>query len=81
MQIAAWIAYAATLVCGALRFSTGSYIYSALISAFAGTAVLFCGAGRDKLLLAAGLFVSVVADWFLCHQSGHSERFLYGVIG
>lgn len=81
MQIIAWIAYAAAAVCGVFRFTTGGYIYSALISAFSGAAVLFCNAGKDRLLLAAGLFVSVVADWFLCHQSGHSERFLYGVIG
>lgn len=81
MQIIAWIACAASLICGGFRFATGGYIYSALISAFTGAAVLFGGAGKDRLLLAAGLFVSVLADWFLCHQSGRSERFLYGVTG
>lgn len=81
MTVIAWIAYAASAVCTVCRFVTGSYIYSALISAFAGGAVLCSGGGKDRLMLAAGLFASVVADWFLCHQSGHSERFLYGVIG
>lgn len=81
MQIIAWGAFAAAIVCGVLRFTVGGYIYSALISSLCGISVLFTGGGRDRFLLAAGLFVSVVADWFLSHQSGHSERFLYGVIG
>lgn len=81
MQIIAWIAFAASLACGVRRLSAGGYIFSALISGSCGAAVLFSGGGSDGLLLAAGLFVSVVADWFLCHQSGHSKRFLYGVIG
>lgn len=81
MQIIAWVVFAASIVCGVLRFTAGGYIYSALISGLCGMSVLFTGGGKDRLLLAAGLFVSVAADWFLCHQSGHSERFLYGVIG
>jgi len=81
MQIIAWGAFAAAIACGVLRFTVGGYIYSALISGLCGMSVLFAGGGKGRLLLAAGLFVSVVADWFLNHQSGHSERFLYGVIG
>ena len=64
MNIIAYIAYAAALVCGAFRFITGSYIYSALISALCGASVLFSGGEKAKLLLAAGLFVSVAADCF-----------------
>ena len=81
MQIVAWAAFAASLLCGVFRFTTGGYIYSALITALCGVSVLFTSGGINNRLLAAGLFVSVVADWFLNHQSGHSERFLYGVIG
>lgn len=81
MQIVAWCAFVASLACGALRFTVGGYIYSALITSLCGISVIFTAGGINKWLLAVGLFVSVVADWFLNHQSGHGERFLYGVIG
>lgn len=77
MQIVAWAAFAASLLCGVFRFTTGGYIYSALISGFCGVSAMLSG----KHLLGLGLFMSVIADWFLCHQAGHSERFLYGVAG
>lgn len=77
MYIAAWIVLAASLACGVCRFTINGYIFSALISGLCGISAALSG----RYLMALGLFVSVVADWFLCHQSGHSERFLYGVAG
>ena len=81
MRITAYVVFAAALVCGVLRFATGEYIYSALISLLCGCTVVLAGGNNARLLMAAGLFVSVIADWFLSHQSGHSNFFLYGVCG
>ena len=81
MRIAAYAAFAAALVCGYFRFFTGKYVYSALISLLCGATVVLAGGGNTRLLLAAGLFASVIADWFLCHQAGRSSFFLCGVAG
>lgn len=81
MKIMAYIAFIAAILCGVLRFSTGKYMYSALISLLCGCTVVLSGGSGDRMLLAAGLFVSVVADWFLAHQRGRTEFFIYGVIG
>lgn len=81
MRITAYIAFIAATLCIVLRFATGKYIYSACISLMCGCAVALSGSGNLRILLAVGLFVSVIADWFLAHQSGHSNYFLYGVGG
>ena len=81
MRIAGYIVFAAALVCGMFRLTTGAYVFSALISALCGCAVMLSGDTSVRYLLAAGLFVSVIADWFLCHQHGRESFFLYGVAG
>ncbi len=81
MRISAYIAFIAAILCGVLRFATGKYMYSACISLLCGCTVALAGGSRTRMLLAAGLFVSVVADWFLAHQGGRPNFFLYGVAG
>lgn len=81
MGIMAYIALLGAVMCGVLRCAAGKYIFSACMSLLSACAVAASGQARLKLALIAGLLVSVVADWFLAHQKGHSGRFLYGVIG
>lgn len=81
MNIMACIAFVAAVLCGVLRFATGKYMFSAFTTLLCGCAAALSGGGGDRLLLAGGLFVSVVADWFLAHQSGRESYFLRGVAG
>ena len=71
----------ASALCGILRVAGMPYIFSAFTSFFAACCALFCKPNGVNILLALGLMCSVVADWFLAHQTGHSERFIYGIIG
>ena len=77
----AYIAFIAAVLCGILRMTTGKYIFSAMISLLCGCTAALAGGGNARFLLAIGLFVSVVADWFLAHQAGRAQYFLYGVAG
>lgn len=81
MELLAWAVLIAGALCGVLRCIKGTYFFSALVSALCGCAVLLSGGVVHNLPIAAGLFVSIAADWFLAHQKGHPERFLYGVVG
>lgn len=81
MQIMAYIALGAAVLCGVLRCVSGTYIFSACMSLLCACAAAAADAPADRWILAAGLAVSVIADWFLAHQSGRPERFLYGVAG
>ena len=81
MRIAAYIAFIAAILCGVLRFATGKYMYSACISLLCGCTAALAGGSNARMLLAAGLFASVIADWFLAHQHGRESFFLYGVAG
>lgn len=81
MDIIAYTALAAAVMCGVLRCVSRKYVFSALTSVFCACAVAASGDMVQKLTLIAGLLVSVVADWYLAHQAGHPNRFLYGVIG
>lgn len=81
MGIMAYIALLGAITCGVLRCITDKYVFSACMSLLSACAAAASGQAQLKLALVAGLLISVVADWFLAHQKGHSERFLYGVIG
>ena len=75
----ACIAFVMAILSALLRLNFGNYIFSALTSVFGGVAVAASGAGVYKWPMAAGLLISVAGDWFLSHQSGAPNRFLYGV--
>jgi len=75
----ACVAFAAAALSALIRLQFGNYIFSALTSVFSGIAVAASGSGMSKWPMAAGLLVSVAGDWFLSHQNGAPNRFLYGV--
>jgi len=75
----ACIAFAMAVLCALLRCSLGNYIFSALTSVFSAAAVAACGMDAHNWPMAAGLMVSVAADWFLAHQGKSTGRFLCGV--
>lgn len=77
----AYVILGAGALCGLLRCVLGYYVFSACTSVLCACAVALSPNPAGKLPLIAGLLVSVMADWFLAHQNGGQNRFLYGVMG
>ena len=75
------LALALPLLLTALKFRTGAYIYSALITAACALVSLISGLKDAGFLLFAGLAVSIAGDWFMAHQSRGPFNFFFGVGG
>ena len=64
-----------------LRIKSQTYVLSAAITLSCALIVALSGFGESKAWVIVGLCLSVVGDWFLNHQIGHPDRFLFGVGG
>ncbi len=75
------LSLALPLVLTALKFRTGAYTYSALITAACALVMLLGGLKDMSLLLFFGLIVSIAGDWFMAHQGRSPLNFFFGVGG
>lgn len=67
-----------------LVFIEKDFIYRAGVSASCALMLIFLPdrnlTKNSVWMVIAALFISIAADWFLCHKNGSDMRFIYGII-
>lgn len=71
------------LTCAILHFTQDCFIYRSLVSLLCSIILIIFPDSRFRkrsiLLVSAGLFISISADWFMGHSNHTNVYFIYGV--